>query len=178
MYNDTIPNACGADSILTIDLTIGDVDVGTSVSGITISADAAGATYQWIDCSDDSPVAGESSQDFTPTSNGSYAVEITSNTCTDTSACVNVVGVGIEMIDNKNNIAIYPNPTTGNLTIDLMEAHEDVTIEINNVMGQVVQQLTYATTQRINLDLKTNGMYFIKVKTSTGIKTTARVIKK
>src|SRR5690606_39110319 len=63
----------------------------------TLTSNAIGATYQWIDCDNGNvPISGETNQSFTATGNGNYAVEVTQNGCTATSLCtmVNIVGVG------------------------------------------------------------------------------------
>src|SRR5690606_35581255 len=50
IYMDTIPNLAGCDSILTIDLTILEVDTGVTQIGNTLISNAAEATYAWVDC--------------------------------------------------------------------------------------------------------------------------------
>ena len=63
-----------------------------------------GATYQWVDCSNNfGPIPGATNQSYTKaTANGSYAVIITANGCTDTSACHNVTTVGINDYSASN----------------------------------------------------------------------------
>ena len=90
----TIPNAAGCDSLITLDLTVSSVDASTTSMGNTITASMAGATYQWIDCNNGSmPIMGETSQAFTATMSGDYAVIVTNGPCVDTSACVNIAFV-------------------------------------------------------------------------------------
>jgi hypothetical protein len=48
------------------------------------------AGYQWIDCSQNTPVVGATSQSFTPSQTGSYAVIISDGNCSDTSNCSDV----------------------------------------------------------------------------------------
>jgi hypothetical protein len=65
-----------------------------------------------------SPVSDATNQTFTPTSNGSYAVEITQNGCSVTSDCVDITGIGIvEFESSENHITIYPNPFSTSTTI-------------------------------------------------------------
>lgn len=61
-------------------------------SGVVLSAQQNGATYQWLDCeSNFAPVAGAIYQDYAADSTGFYAVEITYSDCfgtqVDTSTC-------------------------------------------------------------------------------------------
>ncbi len=88
-YMDTIYNSVYCDSIITINLTILTVDTGITVSGNTVTANASGAAYQWLDCqSAYAQVSGETGQSLTVTGQGQFAVEVTQNGCVDTSACV------------------------------------------------------------------------------------------
>ena len=65
-----------------IDLTVSTYD--GSLWGYSYLAE----NYQWLDCNDGYlPIEGETFQYFYPLSSGSYALEISSGTCKDTSAC-------------------------------------------------------------------------------------------
>jgi len=51
-------------------------------SNNTLFANLTGANYQWVDCDNsNAPISGATNQNYTPTSNGNYAVEVTENTC-------------------------------------------------------------------------------------------------
>lgn len=52
-------------------------DTAVTQSGNTLTAVEAGASYQWINCATNQPIAGATGQSFTPVSSGSYAVQIT-----------------------------------------------------------------------------------------------------
>ena len=68
------------------------VPVSVTQTGSQLSADVAGATYQWIDCDNgNAAITGETAQTFDPTASGNYAVVVTLNGCTDTSACYEYV---------------------------------------------------------------------------------------
>ena len=104
IYADTISNAVNCDSIITIDLTINALPTNTlSQNGALLTADQASASYQWLDCNDNySPINGEINQFFTPSITGNYAVEITINSCSDTSSCYIVDYAGIEELNSAN----------------------------------------------------------------------------
>lgn len=69
-----------------------DTTISLTNSDSTLSVAVAGVTYQWLDCNNgNSPIANETNQDFTPTSSGSYAVEVTANGCTVISNCFDFV---------------------------------------------------------------------------------------
>lgn len=116
-FQDIIENSAGCDSIITVDLTVNTVDTSLTVSLPTLTANATNATFQWIDCSDNSVVQGETNQSLNlPV--GTYSVEVTQNNCVDTSRCVLVSSVGIEQLLNPNtSIHVQPNPVVNDLTI-------------------------------------------------------------
>ncbi|MDI6834054.1 MAG: T9SS type A sorting domain-containing protein, partial [Bacteroidales bacterium] len=104
----------------------------------------------------------ETNQSFTATENGNYAVEITENGCTDTSSChlINSVSIKEEL---SNNIAIYPNPTTG---IFIIEGGNDKYIEIINEVGQTVfikQYIGNNNQNIVNVSNLPSGIYFVKI---------------
>jgi hypothetical protein len=64
---------------------------------------------------------------------------------------------------NLANVAIFPNPTDGNITINLTD-NESWLIEINNYYGQVVKRLnTNEQTVYLDLNLLPSGIYFVKI---------------
>jgi hypothetical protein len=89
VYYDTLQTSSGCDSILMVDLTVDSVDVTVTVSnGIILVASMNAANYQWLNC--DSAfveIPGATSQSFTPSIEGNYAVIVEYNTCVDTSDC-------------------------------------------------------------------------------------------
>lgn len=158
----TISNAQGCDSIITLDFTLNMVDTGVSLTGFTIMADAAsGYTYQWIDCDNgNSPIVGETSQSFTATANGNYAVILDNGDCADTSACVLIAGIGIDE-EAATTIKMYPNPSNGVVTI---EFNVDVqAIEILDVNGRLVEQVVIQNQSALSIELPdAKGTYFVK----------------
>lgn len=87
VYYDTLTNADGCDSIITINLTINSFQAFVSEANDVLSASVNNASYQWLNCATNQPIAGQTNQTFTPNSNGNYAVIVTSNGCSDTSDC-------------------------------------------------------------------------------------------
>ena len=152
----TLTNAAGCDSVVTLNLTINTVDNGINNNSPTLTSDAAGAAYQWLDCGNNySQIVGETNQSFTATSSGSYAVEVTQNNCTDTSDCQTVTIIGLQ--ENKTNaIHILPNPTTGILTIEGAEG----IASIYDIYGRLV--LT-TNTNILDISKAATGIYFVRV---------------
>jgi type IX secretion system substrate protein/NHL repeat-containing protein len=167
IYTDVIPNSAGCDSIITINLTIDTVNTSVSLIAATITSDAVGATYQWLNC--DSAFAiipGETGQSFTALTNGNYAVQVTENGCTDTSACIAILTVGLNSLSLNDVVAIYPNPTSGNLFIENKNNFSNAELSIVDITGRVVYYKKISNRQRINIDLNVkNGIYFVLVQT-------------
>lgn len=175
----TLQNAAGCDSIVTLDLTINTVNVSTSNSGFTISADAQGATYQWIDCdNNNAPISGETGQSFTATSNGNYAVIVTENSCSDTSACVAVTTIGIADAAEGLEFSMYPNPTEGNVHLVFNEVNRNVSVEVRDVQGRLLSVQRFSNASQANISLEeAPGVYFLTIRSGSK-HTTTKIVKR
>jgi hypothetical protein len=149
------------------------VDVSTSVTGSTITANGAGATgYQWIDCSSQTPIAGETNASYTATLDGDYAVIVTNGDCEDTSACVSIVGTGFQALKDKGNIEIYPNPFSGQLNVMGIEANDECSLV--NAHGQTVWK--GKNISKNDFTSLVQGIYMLKIEKGDGI-VTRRLVK-
>lgn len=166
-YTQQLQTVLGCDSTINLNLTINTVDTSVSVNAITLTANASGASYQWMKCGV-GLVTGETNQSFTPISNGSYAVIVTENGCSDTSACFPITSVGIDDLLTPEGVTVYPNPSNGAFTLEL-EAVVDVRITIYNGIGQVVYDQQHAGQQLIPIALEpVPGVYHVQLETSAG----------
>lgn len=169
---DTLTNAVGCDSIVTLNLTITQVDTSTTVSGMTITAHSATATtYQWIDCNNQgSPIAGATASSYTATS-GNYAVIITEvSGCTDTSKCHSIVPLSIEQQVQSESLIVYPNPIIGN-TITIEYAGDVQKLSLVDMMGKIITTQTAVSNSGVyqidSSDLQP-GVYIILILTPNG----------
>ena len=143
--------------ILTLNLTVNTVNNSVTNTTPTLTSDATGATYQWLDCNNNyAPIPGETNQSFTATANGSYAVEVTQNGCVDTSACEQVNNVGINEINSS--ITIHPNPTSG--IVELQGINGSFKVDVYDYAGKFLQSTSRST---IDLSDYPSGIYFFKV---------------
>lgn len=170
-------NTVGSDTI-TQALTVIEVDTAISVSGITITAAATNATYQWINCATNTPVAGATSSSFTPTANGSYAVIVTQNGCSDTSACETISTVGIEQMTAADVMTVYPNPSKGVFALyDQQSGLSGELVIVTNVLGETVYSTNInGSKTEINLTSAQDGIYFVTVNSHFG-KLVTKIIK-
>jgi hypothetical protein len=73
--------------------------------------------------------------------------------------------VGIDEIENNNVLSIFPNPSTGNITIVFQNELQKGVIEIFNSIGQKVYSEKISSSisrKEINLNAAA-GIYFVKV---------------
>lgn len=169
IYVDSLTSVVsGCDSIITTDLTIHETDNTVSVTGITITANLAGANYTWIDCDNGNMViSGETDQSFEPTANGNYAVIVDDAVCVDTSDCVSIASIG--MYESEfTQIEIYPNPTADMLTVKTSQ-NATGQIIIKNLLGEVVlTNYSTSTSQNIDVSELPTGTYFIVIAGGNG----------
>ncbi len=157
-------NAC--DSLFTTYVDIISVDTMVTMVNETLTANATGATYQWLDCGNGyAPIVGDTNQSFTATVNGTYALAITENGCTDTSGCFVILSTGIQ--SSGYSVSIFPNPTDG-----VIYVHTKATggvITLMDVTGKVVRAVVMnAPTAQLDLTDLSAGIYFLEVNSVDG----------
>jgi uncharacterized repeat protein (TIGR01451 family) len=170
IYQQVLSSNFGeCDSVINIDVTIIYPDTLVTVNQVTLSssADAQTSTFQWIDCdNNNAPVFGANSQDYVATANGNYAVIITENGCTDTSACYNISTVSVNKVSYPNFITVYPNPGDGNFSINWhSDIHSNLDCEIYSIEGKLVKNFIIAPNQSyIGLDELEAGQYIMVIR--------------
>lgn len=169
-YTDTIPNAAGCDSVISIQLTVDSVNPGvtTSGNGLTLTSDDPNAAYQWVDCNNGfATIPGATNQSYTATGTGNYAVILSNGVCTDTSACYSTALTGIEAGDFGAQFQLFPNPSNGNAVLDLGgQVLEASRIIVTDILGEVVHMQDAGNATRIDLELDAleSGIYFVAVR--------------
>jgi hypothetical protein len=167
----TLANLQGCDSVVTLDLTIHQVNVSTLVSEPTITANAAQASYRWLDCNNSyAIIPGQTAQVFTATANGSYAVEVTELGCVDTSACVNITTIGSEEFENPKTVRVFPNPTSQFLHVEQLLPGIEKRVSLVNLLGQEMMVL-HTTATAIELDVQgiAPNVYILQVVSERGL---------
>ncbi|MDB9755282.1 T9SS type A sorting domain-containing protein, partial [Winogradskyella sp.] len=146
-------------------------------------ANATGTTisYQWLDCNNgNAPISGETSQTFTATSIGSYAVIITDSACpiSDTSSCYDVNSLSIGELDSALQVSLYPNPVEDNLTVILGNNYNDIQLEIYSLTGQLLRKINESNRLefKVNISDLSSGMYIVKLNAAGKIYT-SRILK-
>ena len=85
------------------------------------------------------------------------------------------IPVGIR--DMQQNISLYPNPTNGNVTLDLSGLNAK-TVELFSMNGQLLNTMVPTTeTMTLSLSQYAAGIYFVRIHSDKGV-TTQKIVKK
>lgn len=176
--------ANGCDSIIQLNLTIQTVDSTVSRNGNTLNANQSGATYQWLTCKNGKyPITGATGQSFSPLTNGSYAVQISSGKCKATSDCLLFTKVSVDKItDRKFIVSAFPNPIDEVLYIKLNHgtwpSNQPIIAEIFDVTGkQIISKSIQSERTLVNTKTFKRGVYFIQVKVAHKAIYSGKIIK-
>jgi endoglucanase len=166
IYIDTIVAKGGCDSIISVNLTVREVDISVSREGDTLQANASGASFRWLQCNDNYKIIPSAvSQRFTPARSGEYAVEVTRNACVDTSGCFMVTLSGILNNSLRDRLGIYPNPSARNITVTLPEIYSRIDVELTNLLGQTLLKEGFSDTKMLSLSInEPKGLYFLIIR--------------
>jgi predicted dienelactone hydrolase/Mor family transcriptional regulator len=158
-HTSSLISVGGCDSIIETTLNITVIDTSITSGTFNLASNQTGATYQWINCEDNTPINGETNSTFEPQESGSYTVEITLDGCISNSNCLQfqVAGLGKETTDQI--FKMYPNPSTGNFAI---ESSSNYNIVIFDATGSIIHETHIISGEnKINLSLNP-GIYFWK----------------
>ncbi len=142
-------------------------------NGQTSTLTASGATtYTWNTTATTAIIAVSPSVNTTYTVNGTDA-----NGCNNVATITQSVSACTNLKSNNNSVSgiiVYPNPSTGMLTIDI---ESPSIINVVDVLGKVIytQQLQDGK-HNINLSNFNNGLYILRAE-SNGVVKTVRVVK-
>ena len=95
--------------------------------------------------------------------------------------CTNPVVTGNTTSSLNNAVSIYPNPTNGIFNIFVGTSNDEVfTYNVANNLGQTIQTKTISGNENHQIDLSVNaeGIYFVTIKGSNGIRTEKIVLQK
>jgi hypothetical protein len=133
-------------------------------------------TSQW-DFGDGSPWSNADSPSHTYTGDGTFTVTLTvGNGCgTETiTQTIQIVGTGIESLEDGTTLALYPNPTSDVINIAFNGSKtQNLTVRVVNVGGQLVYndavgQYNGQYKNVIDLSTVAKGVYFVQLITDQG----------
>ena len=148
-------------------------------NGGVLTSTVTGIGYQWY--LNNNIISGANSLDYTPTLSGDYTIEVIfSSGCPTLSS---PYSFSTSSILNKNNfdqaIHLFPNPFSGELTLELDNAYDDIIINVRNVSGKLVSTQNFKSTKNITFEIKeARGVYIVEVSNQQGNSAKFKVIKK
>ena len=162
------PSAC--DSVTILELTQPTFTNPTITQNAgTLHCEENNASYQWIDCSNNTPLVGATFQDLIPQASGSYSVVITLGGCDSTSACVNYLFNGIESANLNASIALYPNPANTSVNIT-RNTNDKLQVSVLTLDGQeVMHVMSNESTTSLDLSALAAGTYMVKLSSAKGV---------
>lgn len=162
-WSAILTNECGSTQTQQITIIIVPQPEAYILDGTLVTTTIA-ESYQWINCSDNTPVEGATNASFIPQASGNFAVEVTNGECTATSDCVAFTTMGNNVPLNNLSITLYPNPVGDRLS--LHTETEILSGQIINLQGQKVIEITAADTDVSTLSA---GVYIASVMTEKGV---------
>ena len=166
-YASQTINGCESANRLAVAVTVTILNSNVTQSGITLTATQSGANYTWVDCNNgNQPIAGASGQSYTPTANGSYAVEIDLNGCSTMSSCVQITSVGL-VEDKVEMLNIQPNPTSGMLIITVSQPTDAVVTSSN---GAIITTLKLEGETVLDATKYATGVYYLRTSEGQTVK--------
>ncbi len=90
----------------------------------------------------------------------------------------NYIPAGIYSGETNMKLYVYPNPTTGELTLVLDNTYDDIIINVRNVSGKLISTQSYKSTKNITFEIKeARGVYIVEVSNQEGNSAKLRVLK-
>ncbi len=147
-------------------------------NAFVFSSDASG-THEWYAPALAGTNANTYSTTIMPEGTNVYAVVYDANGCPSAqSNTLTPVPVSVDLVSKENAFKVYPNPSNGIFTLELLNA-QNASIEIRNVLGKVVYaNATLNHTYDIDLSSYAKGLYFLSIIDQDNTTSTIRLMVK
>jgi len=168
-YTLLLTSIHGCDSTVIFDLGIIDIDKAITIEdNVIYASESDGDAYQWYDCNTNMPIENATNISFAPENDGSYRVEITKSSCTETSECIDFNLVNTT--DLGFDFQVFPNPSQGFLQINISGIDQELKVSILDLSGREVMPTKHFHKNDI-LDLSqiNSGLYLLKLEGEDGI---------
>ena len=144
----------------------------------SLHAKMSGVYYQWFNCSTNLPIAGATNQNFKPQDTGYYKVVVSAYGYSETSVCIPVLAIGLYENNFNQEVSFYPNPTNGTITVRLAREAQNISVQIRNIQGQLVQKQQFKNQSNFEVDIQgSSGIYFIQLTNEKGEKANLKIVK-
>jgi type IX secretion system substrate protein len=136
-----------------------------SQNGDTLFGTQGYSSYQWF--LDSIAIPGAVNYYYVAQQSGNYYLMITdSNGCTAFSNLVNIITEVGETNASRQQIEIYPNPSSGNFTIHFSDPFKNAVIEITDFMGKQIysEKIKFEEIKEVNISKKLSaGCYALMI---------------
>jgi hypothetical protein len=148
-----------------------DEDPMVELSGTTLTTDAPGPFFQWVDCITGEPIPDATAAVFEAPGTGSYAVEAGTIYCMPVSECVDVISTGISTDGHAIGISIFPNPVNDVLTIQLDHWIIAAETRLVDMRGGIIRDEHMFTGDRSEMNVAgiASGVYLLEVRSADRI---------
>ena len=145
---------------------------------VSISCATADATiYYTLDGTEPDEDATEYTAPFTLTATTTVKAIAVKTGMINSEVAIITYEVTTGIYDVQQNVSIYPNPTTSDVTLDLSGLNAR-TVELFSMNGQLLNTVVPTTeTMTMSLSQYANGIYFVRIHSDNGI-TTQKIVKK
>ena len=91
---------------------------------------------------------------------------------------VNLVIAGVEESTFEHSVTLYPNPTSGKLTVDFEKEYSNVSANVYDITGRVTAKIMNASTSKLDLEIEGKaGFYIVEIHTREGNSAKFKVVK-
>lgn len=112
------------------------------------------------------------------TTNQSFNIEVNHGDLIEVKTAISCEGIFSKTVNLLDNVAAYPNPTTGFFEISVPYLSNEVTVELYNIHSQLISSKSYPIILgkiQLNIENKPKGLYIAKIISSQPI--TFKIIK-
>ena len=131
----------------------------------------------WSICTTNKIIPLATNKSFRPTKNGSYAVILYINGCSDTSSCKTILWTGISE-NPYEGLKVFPNPTNGQLNITGIQPQFHSIVIMDMLGTKVTSQKISTNVLKVNIH-GSDGLYMLQFLGLNGeVLETRKVVKK
>ncbi len=164
IYTQTLTNASGCDSILTIEAEILNFNAQIFQTDSMLYVNGSPTSIQWINCTTGQAIPGATQTSFVPQTTGNYGAVITIGECVDTSNCRQIIKSSTPEKQGSlcDNLIVSPNPVNEQLEFTLEKSSYDIRL-FTATGALVISTKGNAQKQIINFRELAPAMYVLEV---------------
>jgi hypothetical protein len=144
IYEQNLFTPQGCDTLVTLTIDFFVVDPTILLNAGMFTALPNYDSYQWVLCNNGSftPIEGQTEHTFTPLDSGVYAVQISNGPCSEVSECVTFTN--LQENSRPSAFLPYPNPSSGEFSLDLRTMNGLVRLVIADASGRMVEEREFS----------------------------------